>query len=466
MKLNSDFLDDLEIKLTTLMDKGAKKLESYNEIKQWEIFGGIEQELNARIEKGSVKLIELSELNEIMVRIFGENGKTSSFCVRKLDFNILSNYIENALKIMRSTVTNPEFKKLAEKKNAIKLIEPNWNKETANLDIEDINPVIKDFLNQNQKDNRIISVSGGISIADLRIRTINSNSVDVKDKSTSCEIGVEYTMEENIKGIKEYSSGSNYQVYINWNDLFKDYNFIFDYALEQTKLGLKKTSIETKDYEVILSPYAVNALICKPICSAINAELIHQKSSFLLNKLETQISSDILNILDNPWLENGISSGSFDVEGTPTKPLQIIKNGVLKNYLHNIYTSNIFGIESTGHATRKSGSPIIEIKPSNILIEPGSKSYIELIEEVKDGIFFENTYDSPNLVTGEFSGMISKGNIIKNGELKESIRQAMFGVNLLDFYRNIEAISKDMIRKKDRYLPYIKISKIKISGNE
>ena len=173
-----------------------------------------------------------------------------------------------------------------------------------------------------------------------------------------------------------------------------------------------------------------------------------------------------MEIEDNPWLEGGISTSAWDMEGTPTRPLKIIENGVLNSYLHNVYTANLFETISTGHGSRGLHSTTVGIKPSNMQIKPGTENYDSMMESIKHGVLVDASYDQPNLVTGEFSGLIASGFLIEDGERKNALRESMIGLNFFDFYNDISAIGKKIHRRGSHYVPYIKVENVKISAKE
>ena len=59
------------------------------------------------------------------------------------------------------------------------------------------------------------------------------------------------------------------------------------------------------------------------------------------------------------------------------------------------------------------------------------------------GIILDYTGDSPNISTGDFSGLILQGNLIENGEIKHPLNETMVAINLIDLFMNIDAISKE-----------------------
>ncbi|MFX1395261.1 MAG: metallopeptidase TldD-related protein, partial [Promethearchaeota archaeon] len=101
---------------------------------------------------------------------------------------------------------------------------------------------------------------------------------------------------------------------------------------------------------------------------------------------------------------------------------------------------------------------------SNLIMKNGDFTKEEIIKDVNKGIFLDYTGDSPNLATGDFSGLILHGNLIINGEIRESLNETMFGINLLDLYKNIDAISKEFSIYGAYHAPFVRIKEVQIIG--
>lgn len=457
-------MDDLEINMVNCIESSSSHFGNYPEIKFWEILGGISIESGFRIEKGFIKSSEISQSNVVTIRVYGSEGNIGSASGTSFTKNNIKELIEYAAKMMKVSLPNPEFHDLARPPLSYPEVKKTWDPCLQTLNIEETEDIAKSFINQYKRDPKIISVSGGFGYGDARFIVLNCNGVNIKDKGTHCSISIEYTMEDVIKGTKVNSNGGESQNYIYFKSLKQDMNSIFDVAFEKAEKGLNKTDIETGSYPVILSPNAVGLLIAQPICDGINGELIYQKRSFLLEKLNKHISSSELTIIDNPWLEDGLSTEAFDCEGTATKPMTLVENGILNSFIHNTYSANLLKTQSTGHAARDWYSASIGIDVSNIIVQPGHISKDEMISSIKKGIYFDTTYDSPNIVTGEYSGLITSGYFIEDGQLGKSLRESMFGANLLDLYFKIKEVSKESKRLGSAYLPYVLISDMMISG--
>jgi len=126
----------------------------------------------------------------------------------------------------------------------------------------------------------------------------------------------------------------------------------------------------------------------------------------LVDSIGSQIASDQLEITDNAILEGALCSRPFDAEGSTSQNTPLIESGILRNYLHDSYTSTKDGVESTGNSNRSSYRATPNIGTSNLVVTPGSSTLDEMISEAKKGVLCTFTFDRPNFVTGELSAMI------------------------------------------------------------
>jgi PmbA protein len=209
----------------------------------------------------------------------------------------------------------------------------------------------------------------------------------------------------------------------------------------------------------------------------VNAENIQYKRSFLCGKINEKIGSDLFTVIDDGTYPNGVRSFRFDAEGTPSQKTTIIEKGVLKSYLYDCYTAGKEGRKSTGNAFRVFSGYMfpnyrgsLSIGVRNLTIKPGKGTVKDLISEVKNGILLRVTWDRPNIATGEFSGLISDGYKIEDGEVKHATRQTNIGINMIDFFKRITAVAADSREFHLPSQPYcvvapsIMIEKATISG--
>ena len=108
---------------------------------------------------------------------------------------------------------------------------------------------------------------------------------------------------------------------------------------------------------------------------------------------------------------------SFDNEGTNTSRFNIIENGVLKSYLHSIYSANKFNTKPTGNSFAYIESPNPSIGTINMHLI-SNKTREEIIN-VQKALYVTNIMGlhTADPISGRFSVQIS-GRVIENGEFR------------------------------------------------
>jgi PmbA protein len=201
---------------------------------------------------------------------------------------------------------------------------------------------------------------------------------------------------------------------------------------------------------IVINPKATATIIAGALSVPLNADYVQRSRSYLCEKLNEEIGCNQLTVIDDGTLSRGLLSTKFDAEGTPSQRTILVENGVLKNYMHDSYTAGVENRESTGNCLRSGNnigfgdyrvSPYISTR--NLIIADGKRSEEDMISEVKEGIWLCDTADVPNFSTGEFSGLMAEAYKIENGEIAYPIKQATIGMNMLDFFKDIDAVGTD-----------------------
>ena len=157
------------------------------------------------------------------------------------------------------------------------------------------------------------------------------------------------------------------------------------------KLNPKKTKTESIP---IIFEKRISKNILGILSSAISGSSFARGTSFLKNKLNTQIFPNNINIIDDPLIKKSIYSMPFDKEGVKSEKIYLVKNGILKNIILDSYYSRMLNKESNGRASGL----------SNTFFEPGKHSYEDLFNSAKKLILITDTMGAfGNATTGEFS---------------------------------------------------------------
>ncbi len=447
----------------SLANFGLKLAEKKTNLSCAEIFFNKNNHINIEIEENSVKNSEMGSDSGISIRVIDKRGALGFSFTNNLNRNSIDNMTKIALKMMDSGTNDPDFKNLPEKYENYPRVKGLFDKELKYLKIEDTLNYVEDLIKVCKEDELAISQSADFSSNYSKSYIFNSNGMEINGKDTICAISSNIIVKDKIS--KETSSGNDWQTVRDIKNL--DAVMIANNALKKAKMNLNRIRIKSMKAPLILTPNGTISLILSSIASAINGETFQYKRSYLVDKRDEIIGSKHLNIEDNALINGAAGSAIFDGEGVPCKNKKIIEKGkfLKTGLLHNSYTAGKEGIESTGNASRKSYGSVPSINATNFIMKPGNFTKDEIISEVNEGILLEYTGDSPNISTGDFSGLILCGNIIKNGEIKEPLNETMFGINLLDLFMKIDAVSQEFKIYGGYQAPYVRIKEVNFIGS-
>jgi PmbA protein len=448
--------------LFNLGEYGLRFTEKFDKIKCSEFYIQERKSFEVGIEKNSIKDCNKLESNGFSIRVFDKRGSLGFAYANDISKKIIEKTINIAVKMMIAGPSNDEFRDLPFPKKSYPKISGIYDKNIKNLDLEKPFELIGDMIKISSQDSQFITQSGGFSSIYTKYYIFNSNGVEISSKETGATLSSSILV-KNKKKI-ETGNGFDWQIERNFKDL--DPINVIKKSLHMAKMNLNRIRVKAMKVPLILTPKGVINLILTPLSSAINAETFQYNRSFLIGQLNQKIGSDLLNIEDNALINGAIGSSSNDAEGVPCKNKKIFENGVFLSLLHNSFTANKDNVENTGNAQRSSFYSTPYISPSNLIFNKGNYKKIELIEDIKEGIILDYTGDSPNLATGDFSGLILNGNLIKDGEIQESLNETMIGINILDLLKNIEKVSSDTEVYGSLVAPCVKISNVQISGSK
>lgn len=239
-------------------------------------------------------------------------------------------------------------------------------------------------------------------------------------------------------------------------------------------------------FTIIVDPKLAGTMIHEAFGHACEADLVLNNDSILKNKINEKVASEAVNIIDNPTMNQGKKFGIpydlfgcyfVDDEGIPSQKTTIIKNGILKNYLHNLETSSRMETVPNGHGRSSSFSSRPQVRMGFTFLEPGDWSTQEIIKDTKNGILcedFQYGYTDPS--TGNFQFKCKFSYKIINGERKELMRDVSLSGMILEVLNKISAIGKEidysdgMCGKGGQSIrvcdggPYIRIDNITVGG--
>lgn len=226
------------------------------------------------------------------------------------------------------------------------------------------------------------------------------------------------------------------------------------------KLGAK--TLEKGTYNIVLSSRVMRQFLSF-FSSAFEGDSVLKHATILEDRIGTKIVSALINIIDDGTMESGVGTSLCDCEGIPTQKTKLVENGILKNFLHNSFTSKELKYENTANAFRENYRQTLKITPTNIYIENGVEKNILLL--MNNGLYITELLGlhTANQITGDFSVGIS-GQKIKNGRKYEPFRGATMAGNILTLLSKVFAISERIEFLSAVGAPDIGIEDVSVGG--
>jgi PmbA protein len=200
----------------------------------------------------------------------------------------------------------------------------------------------------------------------------------------------------------------------------------------------KAVEPEPGTYDVLLGP-TVASNLTQFVGSASSAFAVDAGTSYLGEKLGKTVASANFNLTDHGRVKGGLGGRSFDDEGVPTRSTQIIRDGVLQGYLHNLTTAKKWKTATTGNAG------FVAPHPWNLEVGAGDSGYEEMIEEMRRGIILTSNWYTrfQNRRTGEFSTVPRDGAyLVENGEVAKPLKGMRLSDDLLRMFSSVRMLSK------------------------
>ncbi|NCU17937.1 TldD/PmbA family protein [Pallidibacillus pasinlerensis] len=392
---------------------------------------------NVKLFKGEIDGHESSTVNGVSVRGLYD-GKMGYAYTERLDEDTVHFLLENAKE--NALLIEDEPEELYDGKGEYadyNFYSPSLEQTSAEEKIALMKEIERKIY---ELDDRVVQTDYAVlSEQSFEKAIFNNKGLEVNDKNNFMYVVFSVVVKEG----EEIKSGFTFKV---GKDLSKfNADEIAKEAVDRALSYLGGKTYPNKMYPVILQNEAAASLLATfvPIFSA---EAVQKGQSQLKGKIGEKISSDILTLIDDPFLPNGLRSGTFDSEGVPTRKLAIVENGKLQTFFYNLKTAKKDGVESTGHGYKPSYQGTIGISPTNFYIVPSETSYEQLYCDLEEGIIITNLaglHSGANQISGDFS-LAANGYYVKDGEIVGATNLMTIAGNFFELLKDVEQVGSDL----------------------
>jgi PmbA protein len=265
----------------------------------------------------------------------------------------------------------------------------------------------------------------------------NSRGLAVARKESSYSAWVDGMAEEGAEGQTGYGFG--------FDRSFRDLRAeaVAGEAAERALRMLGATRPASGEYRAVLENEAA-AEILTVLAPSLLASQVAKGKSLLAGKAGERVAADCVTVADDPLDPQGSGADPFDGEGTPSRRLALVADGVLTGFLADAFWGRKTGTGTTG-ACRRAG-PKLPPAPgiSGLRVSRGSLSPAGLREAAGDGILLTEFLGihTADPVSGDFS-VGASGIRIAGSRLAGPLHGFAVSGNVLGLLRAVEAVGSD-----------------------
>jgi PmbA protein len=188
--------------------------------------------------------------------------------------------------------------------------------------------------------------------------------------------------------------------------------------------------------------------------SAIAGGNLYRKSSFLLDRIGTQVFPAHMRLAEAPHRQKALGSAAFDEDGVATRSNVFIDNGVLQMYALGVYSARKLGLHTTGNAGGV----------HNLTVSHGDKDLAALLKTMDTGLLVTDLMgQGVNLVTGDYSRGAA-GFWVAHGEIQYPVEEITIAGNLNDIYAGIVEVGNDVDYRGNILTGSVLINEMMVAG--
>lgn len=426
-------------------------------IHKYDVYGSTVDETSVQVDQGEPKQVKASQRSSVIVRVWNDDGLVGVTTTTDVDPNGIDLALQTAADASTFGAKDhiPDFSPEA--------TAPTTPVEYEKVPLSDIQNLIETLVGAEkavlEAHPAIASVPyNGLSQRHVDRFYLNSDGALRQEGRSYASVYLYSKTEQD--GKKPRSAGA---MRVQRGLTTLDVEACIRETAEKTLSHLDYRKIDSGKYPVVFSAEAFLSLL-DAFSNLFNAQsILDNRSLSTADSLGTQVSTSLLTVYDDALHAENVSAETFDGEGTPTRRLPIIQEGVLSNFLHSAGTARRMGANPTGHA---SIGAKVSVDANFYHIMPGQPSQETLsLETAKNVVFIDDVqalHAGVNALQGSFS-LPFDGWLVNNGE-KVSIESATVAGDFRDLLKSIIHVEAEPEVTPGGVCPRIWIESLSITG--
>lgn len=412
------------------LDKGAD---------QAELFVVESKDVGVTFENGTLKKIDRSQSQGGALRLL---QKEKLGFATTTDFDAVDSWIEHALKASQfGSTLKLNFSPALEENDC----EP-FDAQIESIDEEQMIQIGSQAITHIKSYDPTILSSCSVGKSIQTISMVTSNGMEESYERSLFSFYLEGRLVEPGNFLENYDG-------IEQTHADFDLGSYLSSVLEPFRQGRKNVSISSGEHYVILTPRALSGLFLA-LEQGLSGTSVIKGISPLKEKIGRPILDERISLYADATLKGTASYAPFDDEGVATQKNSLFEHGVLKNYLLDLKSAEALNMYPTGNAFRRNrlylNRDYLELPQPSInswVLEGGENQFEEIFLETKEAVLVDQIMGllMSCQVNGDFSGTISLGYQIKNGQITGRVKDCMISGNIYDLLsdKHLAEISQD-----------------------
>ena len=225
-------------------------------------------------------------------------------------------------------------------------------------------------------------------------------------------------------------------------------------AADKTVARLNPRKCQTAEVPVLFVPETAAGLLSSFV-SAISGGSLYRQSSYLLDRLGTQVFPQWVTLEETPHIPGAMGSSAYDGDGLATRSQAFVTDGILSSYVLSLYSANRLGLQTTHNAGGV----------RNLFFQ-GQQDFNALIAQMGRGLIVtELMGQGVNLVNGDYSRGAS-GFWVENGEIAYPVHEVTVASNLDRMLRDdLIAVGSDLDLRRSIATGSMLFEKMMVAGS-
>jgi len=215
-------------------------------------------------------------------------------------------------------------------------------------------------------------------------------------------------------------------------------------AVDRTLILFEAKRPPAGEMSVILAAGASGILLHEAIGHGMEADFNRKGTSIYSDMIGKKVAEPFVTIVDQGTIPRERGALNFDDEGNECGRTVMVKDGILRSYLHDIISARQYDVAATGSGRRQSYQYSPMPRMTCTFMEDGPHTKEEIIAAVDHGIIAETyTNGQVQIGAGDYTFYVKNGWLVEKGKVTAPIKDVNIIGNGPESLQRITMVAND-----------------------